>query len=84
MTEELEIKVRLCNNLKDWEDIVVTFETMFSTEEQKHEVLKKLKDWCNTEFVSSIRWNYKGSFQGHYFINQTIGKDNKAYLNKEN
>ena len=82
MNQNLEIKVRLCNNLKSWRNIPVTFETTLSDEEQK-ELLYKLKNWCNTEFVSSIRWNYRGSLYGNYFVNETPGKDNKAYLNEE-
>jgi len=80
---DLEVKVRLCNNLRHWEDIPVTFETGNLSFEEAKELLEKLENWCNTEFVSSIRWNHKGDFQGHYFINRTIGADNKSYLNEE-
>lgn len=81
-TYDLEIKVRLCNNLHDWLDIPVTFVADGLTEAKKKKLLSNLKAWCNTTFVSGIRWNYKGSLNGNYYSNQ-LSKDNKSYLNEE-
>lgn len=71
MIEAVEVKVRLLGDFRNWEDIEVNFRTIeYNNILDLRKLLEKLKSWCQTEFVSEIRWNYLGSPQGHYFINQ--------------
>ena len=75
----IEIKVRFCNDLRDWENIPITM-TATPDKRQATKLMHNLKATANAPLISSVRWNERYSRQGHYFVNQT--GDSKAYLNK--
>jgi hypothetical protein len=64
---EIEVKVRLLADYKDWKVIPVSFRTRDLTSEERSRFLVELKDWAQTKFVACVRWNEKGSLNGNYF-----------------
>jgi hypothetical protein len=78
-TTAIQIKVRFCNDLRNWESIPVTMSAT-ADRGQLVNLVRHLRTLANAPLISSVRWNVEGSLQGHYFANQT--GDSKDYLNR--
>lgn len=65
----IEVKVKFVNNLQDWETIPVTFETVMIDDDKFKILMKHLRELSLCKLVHEIRWNEKGSPQGHYIVN---------------
>jgi hypothetical protein len=65
----MEIKIRHTGDIRYWENIPVTMHTRKLTDGETHVLLLKLKEFCQSEFVTAIRWNDEDNRQGHYFEN---------------
>jgi len=63
MNEIIEVKIKFSNNNSRWEDVPVSFEVY----EFSSSTIGQIKKLLSCQFVREIRWNYKGSLQGHYY-----------------
>jgi hypothetical protein len=78
-TTAIQIKVRFCNDLRNWENIPVTMSAT-ADRGQLVNLVRHLRTLANAPLISSVRWTVEGSLQGHYFANLT--GDSKDYLNR--
>lgn len=73
----IEIKIRELGNKKNWEDIEIFSEVQEANLDLAIETFK------NFYIFQELRWNYKGSYQGHYVsgnVNYDTPEDAAEYI----
>jgi len=68
----MEIKIRMRGDIRNWEEIPVGMRTRTLENSERFELIGKLTEFCQTEFVVGILWNDEGDLNGHYIINRKV------------
>ena len=69
MEDVIEVKVKYIGDYRNWEIVPVAFEVKISDDYNARNFAHELSQLASMKFIREVRWNHKGSNQGHYVLN---------------